>query len=221
MAIIVTKRLPDEERDEVSLDWPMPVEVVPRAGTTLGGTTVAADYVWRLAQQGRVYTASDSAEDQTVTGQTSFANTTPTFLLRVPSGVVAVPLGVDLGQTGSVAGGAVQVVIAQDNQDRYASGGTAETIFQPNRMVDRPPLCALYSGATATAGYGVRLWGATIGQDVSPAEGAVPGPFWAPRAPLLLVGPAALLVFTWAGTTGPTWFWTVSWAELTPQEVGL
>lgn len=169
-----------------------------------------------LTAEGRVFYASDSADDQLVTGQTSFAATTPTFLLDVPSGVTAIPLMARLFQAGTVAGGAVSVAIEIDDAARYASGGTSETVLcaRTTPVVDQH-LCKLYSGATAASGYGVRIAGYLLGQDVSPAEGAVNEILWTPTAGLdLLVGPAAFLVFTWAGTTGATWDWSVKWAEI-------
>lgn len=172
------------------------------------------DLIWRLAKEGRIWIASDADENDLVTGQTSFAATTPTFLLSIPTGTVCVPLEVNLSQTGGVAGGAVDVIVYVDNTDRYASGGTAELAFNPAvNQIARTAACTLRSGATAAAGVGARLWGATIGQDVSPAEGAVPNAGWRPSFPMLLHGPASLLVFTYAATTGPTFFWNISWAE--------
>lgn len=174
-----------------------------------------SDLLAWLSAEGRIFYASDADQNDLVTGQTSFANTTPTFLLDVPSGTTAIPLGVRLFQTGSVAGGAVDVIMEIDDADRYNTGGTSETVLCSRTSGGQTNLCALYSGATANAGYGVRIFGATLGQDVSPAEGAVNEVVWAPSAGLdFLVGPAAFAIYTYAGTTGPTWFWTIKWAEL-------
>lgn len=171
-----------------------------------------------LASQGKVFYASDADQNDLVTGQTSFANTTPTFLLDIPSGTVAVPLMMTLCQTGTVAGGAVDIIMEFDNATRYASGGTSETAF--NARSDKGAVyqtdrnSRLFTGATASAGYGIRVMGLTTGQDVSPAEGAVQEIIWTPPAGFdFLVGPASWAVYTYAGTTGPTWFWTFKWAE--------
>ena len=168
-----------------------------------------------LASQGRIYTASDADQNDLVTGQTSFAATTPTFMIDVPSGTTIVPLLVSLGQTGTVAGGAVSVIIELDNADRYNTGGTAETVFN-NKTAGGvfTNNSTLYSGATAESGYGVRVFGVTVGADVEPAEGISNEVLWTPTStPEFLVGPAAFLVYTYAATTGPTWFWTIKWAE--------
>ncbi len=187
---------------------------------TIRGTPYAAEFLWRQAAEGRVFVASDADQNDTVTGQETFANTTPTFLLDVPVGTTAVPLGIDLSQSGTVAGGDIIAAITIDNVGRYASGGTAEKIFTPTKARSpNPSFCKLYSGATATAGYGIRLWGATIAPDVSPAEGIVPGPFWTPTAPFLLQGPAALMVFTYSSGPGPTWLWSITWTEMPTDEL--
>lgn len=187
----------------------------------LGSSISAADPIWRLSASGRIFIASDADENDLVTGQTSFVATTPTFLLAIPSGTVCLPLFVNLSQTGTVAGGPIDVISYMDNTNRYSSGGTSELVFNPNSRSEttngvagpRVNVCTLYSNPTAAAGVGARIFGATIGQDVSPAEGGVPGPFWRAELPYMLTGPASFLVFTYAGTTGPTWFWSIGWAE--------
>ena len=169
-----------------------------------------------LASQGRIFTASDADQNDTVTGQTSFVATTPTFLLDIPSGTTVVPLLVSLGQTGTVAGDAISVIIELDNADRYASAGTSETVFNNKTGGGVVTNAAtLYSGATAESGYGIRTFGITVAQDVAPAEGISNEVLWTPTStPEFLVGPAAFLVYTYATTTGPTWFWTIKWAEI-------
>ena len=172
----------------------------------------------KLALDGRVFIAADADENDRVTGQTSFANTTPTFLIDIPAGTTCIPLFVNLTQCGTVAGGDVSVRIAIDDRQRYASGGTAETVYNPSKRFKRTNKCTLYSGATANApaidSYGIRLFSAVVGADVSPAEGAVQGPYWVPEVPYILEGPAAFLVYTDAGTTGPTWEWSLGWGSI-------
>lgn len=175
-----------------------------------------------LATLGRVFYASDADQNDVVTGQTSFANTTPTFLLDVPTGQTAIPLMVNLYQTGTVAGGAIDIILEIDNADRYNTGGTSETVLCSRTTGGDlggtlPTGLALYSGATANAGYGIRLDAATIAQDVDPAvtETAQRKYLWTPHAGLdYVVGPGAFAVYTYAGTTGPTWFWTIKFAVI-------
>ena len=172
----------------------------------------------KLAIEGKVFYAADSAANTFVTGQTSWVVTTPTFLLQIPDGTTVVPLGINLNQTTPVAGGAVDILVEFDNADRYASGGTSETVF-PARITGpsgtNTSLCTMWSNPTATSAYGIRVDGVTVGNDVSSAEGVINEYVWTPSGGYdFLVGPAAVLVFTYAGTTGPTWIWNFKWGEI-------
>ena len=207
----------------VSPEDPAPVALVdpPRPLTVKEMLMRGADVAGLLALEGRVFYASDAAANDRVTGQTSFANTTPTFLLRVPANTVAIPLLTSLGQSGSVAGGDITVIIESDNVDRFSSSGTSETVFNSNtRTGGATNLCTLYSGATATGGYGARIMGITVAADVAPAEGISNELIWSPSGPDFLVGPASFLVYTFAASTGPTWLWTFKWAECPLDRLG-
>lgn len=182
------------------------------------GSPFVADFIWRLALEGRIFISSDGDADDLVLGQTSFASTTPTFLLDIPGDAVALPLALNLSQSGTVAGGAVNVIMAlYRGPSIYASGGVTEKVFNPQSGND-PNKCTLYTNPTVTDAYGIRIWGATVGQDVSPAEGAVPGPYWKPEVPIPFRGPASLLIYTYAATTAPSWLWSLYWAEWTTSE---
>jgi hypothetical protein len=179
--------------------------------------TAADALATRLAAEGRVFYGSDADQNDTVTGQTSFANTTPTFMIRHDSTntVVLVPLYISLNQTGTVAGDAVQIIVEIDNAARWSSGGTVETVLSSRPLKGKTNQCILYSNPTAGSGYGVRVDGITTGQDVSPAEGALQQYLWTPTSTMDILDPGSnLLVYTYAGTTGPTWFWTFKWAEI-------
>lgn len=167
----------------------------------------------QMALGGRIFVSSDADQNDRVTGQTSFANTTPTFMIDVPSGTTCIPLFVNLTQSGTVAGGDIAVEIEIDKIDRYNTGGTEEKAYT-SRLKNRTNVCKLYSGATANSGYGIRVFAATIAPDVSPAEGAVQGPYWQAEIPYLIDGPGAFLVYTYAASTGPTWEWSIAWAEV-------
>lgn len=193
-------------------------------GMTADGSAFHADYLHALAREGRIFVARDGDEDDTVTGQTSFAATTPTFLLDVPNGTVAIPLWVRLVQVGSVAGGAISVHISADNLSRYSSGGTSETISS-TRTDTGTALSTLYSGATAAAATArnIIVDHAVIAPDVAPASADAQkfDYLWTPHssAPLYVVGLGAFLVFTYAASTGPTWRWSVGWAEIPESEL--
>lgn len=181
--------------------------------------TVISDLIWKFAAKGNLFISSDADDNDLVTaGQTSYAATTPTWVVDVPLGRTVIPLFVNLSQSGSVAGGAVDVIISIDRDNtRRSSGGTVEKVYGVRKGRSTP--VAVYStNPTASSGYGIRVWAATIGQDVSPAEGAVPGPFWRPEIPLELEGPASLLIYTYAASTAPTWYWSIGFGEFLTSE---
>lgn len=189
---------------------------IPVRGGGLPVPTI--DFLWKASYEGKVFVAGDADQNDVVTGQTSFANTTPTLMLDVPDGINCIPLFVDLMQTGTVAGGDIELLFEIDRVDRYSSGGTSEKVF--SSMMGGPKnKVACYSGATAVAGYGMTLSRYDLAPDVSPAEGAVNKPFWTPPYPVILRGPAAFLIYSSAGITGPTWFWNIGWIELTDAEL--
>lgn len=198
-------------------------DVVHRSPATMDGVPFSADYLLRLALAGRQFIFGDADQNDAVLGQTSFANTTPTFLLSVPIGVTAIPLFLNLSQTGAVAGADIDFYVEYDFLDRFSTGGTAETGKNTNTGVpvsQRAPQCTFRSNATASAGFGMTVDRTTIAPDVSPAEGIVPGPKWIPPVPIILSGPASLLVYLLAGTTAPTVLWNFGCVELPSEWAG-
>ena len=173
----------------------------------------------RAAAAGRLVIASNADQNDQVTGQTSFANTTPTFLLNVPSGSCAVPLWFRLYQGGAAAGGAVTVLAELDDIAAYASGGTEEALFYVRNGAGFTSGCKVYSNATATAGYGIGIYHKdVVGTDVTPAIGDLIDMHllheWKAPFVLPLVGPASFKIFTHAGTTAPTWYWTIAFLDV-------
>jgi len=187
---------------------------------TRDGAMCTADFFMKLALQGRIFCGSDAdANDVLAASPTSFADTTPSLLIDVPSGTAMLPLKVQLTQAGSVAGAVIFVKIAIcTTAISYASGGTAETVF--GARSDKPVTqnCSLYSLPTVTTGLLTKqVYNTQMGPDISPAEGAVPEVLWTPQKnghPMILVGPASFGVFGYAGTTGPQFAWDISWAEV-------
>ena len=176
-------------------------------------------FAW-LSSQGKLYRLGGAALNTTATGATSFATTTPTFgvFLDAASGLAMIPAEWRMMQAGTVGGGAVTVLMEMDNADRYTSGGTAMTVMSTDLLSAALPAGAsAFSTAggaiTATDAVGVRMAGWLLGQDVSPAEGAVNEIVWrAGPGPDILRTTAAAgaswLINTSAGSTGPTWFWS-------------
>ena len=174
-----------------------------------------------LASEGMMYRFAGSALNTTATGATSVATTTPTFLMNVTAGTqyAIIPAEARLFQAGTVAGGAVTVLLEMDNADRYTSGGTAMTVQNVKTTGPAIPSgVAAYStvgsAIVATNAAGVRMAGYLLGQDVSPAEGAVNEITWTPQAGTEVLVPTSTLGASWlintsAGTTGPTWFFSL------------
>jgi hypothetical protein len=129
-----------------------------------------------------------------------------------------------LFQTGTVAGGAIGVIMEIDDTDRYSSGGTVATVLATNLRGAREGMVAgvtpklwsaTGSAVVATNAYGVRHAGYTLGQDVSPAEGAVNELIWTPSAGVdFLIGPASWLIYTYvAAGQAPSWIWSFKFAQ--------
>lgn len=206
--------------------------LVDSSGRPLSPTTSALtiperlqsqDFLSYLALQGKTFTLGpSSAINATVTGQTSFVATTPTFLLNVPTGKTVIPLFMGLAQAGSVAGGDITVLMGKDKINRYSSGGTALSALPDRSSASTQPTSTLYSGATATSGVATRMMGLQIGPDVSPAEGVINEIVWTPAATLdYLDGPAAWMVYTYAASTGPTWLYEFKFAEVDTSDLAL
>lgn len=178
-----------------------------------------------LAAEGYMYRFSGAALNTTATGATSFATTTPTFCLVVDAGTqfAVIPAEARLFQAGTVAGGAITYLMEMDNADRYTSGGTA--LLAQNVKTTGPTLAsrvtagavAMYdtnsTAIVATDAVGIRMDGALLGQDVSPAEGAVQSIIWTPQAGIDILAPTASLGASWlintsAAVTGPTWLYS-------------
>lgn len=193
---------------------------------TPNGAAFTSDYLHMLAREGRIFGAGDSTLVATITGRTSIATTTPDLLLTVPDATIAIPLYLQLTQTGTVAGGEITIHLEYDNADRYSSGGTTETVLSTRTDNPVSNACTLRSSSgtaiTATDAYGMGLWHGEFIQDVDPA---VADDFkwhnwdWSPPVPVYLVGPASFLVYTAAATTGPTFYWNFFWAEIPESEL--
>src|SRR3972149_2079055 len=193
------------------------------------GEQLTVPWYQEWVNKGRVYQASTPTVGTAVAlSGTGYVATTPALLLTVPAGTTAVPLLVRLRQGGTVAGGVITGLIAADTINRYSSGGTAHTIINlkiggagapTNGTGARVSACSFYSGATA-AGVTthIQLYGAIITHDVATTPNAFQNvvPDWPlPGEPApLLVGPASLLVHSFAATTAPSWHYAVRWIEL-------
>jgi hypothetical protein len=220
MSIIYTRGDGAIRDDPVSEGNPFPVHQFYDPGQTFGSRKypLNADWGTALIFGGYAFLAGDADQNDAVTGQTSFASTTPTFMLRNPVGSdkVLFPPYYNLTQSGSVAGGDITVVTEVD-ADVYSTGGTSERVKNQRYGMAGAPTNKglLYSGATAIAGYGIVTGTpATLAPDVSPAEGVINIYEWSNPGGVLLDPGTCLKSFTYAASTGPTWLWGFPWFEI-------
>jgi len=178
---------------------------------------VVSDRYDQAIFDGRAFMVSNAARETALAvGGTSFSDTAPAFILDVPSGTGIVPLEIDLRQGGTVAGGAITVLATLSDKVRRASSGTSHT---PQSMrFDEPHAakCSFYTGPTANTNTDdISLFGGIYEHNL---DGAITASqvFWSARTsfPPYLVGPASLVIYTFAGTTQPSWFFTIKWAEV-------
>ena len=123
----------------------------------------------------------------------------------------------ELRQGGTVAG-AVSHCVDERWKMRFATLAAAPPTPRQNMRFDEPnsSACSSYTGATAGANTDdITLFAGQFEANVDSGEG-VGQVHWSYKKHLvpLLVGPASLLVYTFAGTTQPSWFFTFKWAEL-------
>ena len=178
---------------------------------------VVSDRYDQAILDGRAFMVSNAARETALAvGGTSFSDTAPAFILDVPSGTGVVPLEIDLRQGGTVAGGVITVLATLSDKVRRASSGTSHT--PQNMRFDEPQTsgCSFYTGPTAaTNDDDISLFSGLYEHNL---DGALTTShvLWSARhsyAPYL-VGPASLVVYTFAGSTQPSWFFTFKWAEV-------
>jgi hypothetical protein len=150
---------------------------------------------------GRRFSVAHQTPGTTFTGQTSFAATTPTFLINQSSGSHRVVLSnFALCQDGAAAGGTIHIALAIDSASRYSSGGTAIT---PQATAMPSALSAGFSfraNPTASSPSAARI----LYEWTQPAWlGSVFNPDLMDGVLIGYTG--SILVYTWAATTAPTW----------------
>lgn len=198
----------------------------PKPRLNRRGEQVSPDFYQQLVQDGRVFLASNAARETAIAGGgTSFGDTAPAFLLDVPTGYTAIPLEIHLAQGGTVAGGIITVLVTLSDKVRYASGGAA--ITPQNMRFDEPyaSACSFYDCGTDIVANAntddITLWAAMLDQDVSTKPEASINVNWSARFNLapLLVGPASLVIYAFAGSTEPSLFYNIIWAEIPTASV--
>lgn len=184
------------------------------------GNTVTKGDFSALNEQARVFHTSNAARETALAvGGTSFSDTAPAFSFDVPSGVTAIPIRFKLNQGGTVAGGAITVLICSDSGVRHNTGGTLLTL---RALRDDAPIDSrlddFRSGATLNANtLDVTHWGTILDNDVATIPGSVGTRVSWPEVgdePPILIGPASFQIYAFASGTQPSWFFSFVWAEI-------
>jgi hypothetical protein len=192
---------------------------VDRAAANTRGEQVVISWEQQMVQAGRVFMVSNAARETALAmGGTSFSDTAPAFAFDVPNGITAIPLKLVMNQGGTVAGGVITCLITNDNKLRISSTGTVITSRNMRNDVPRASVCIFDVSPTA-AGNALdsTLWAAILDQQVGAAASVGPNtrinwPEPGDVAPVLY-GPASLVVYTFASTPQPSWFFSFKWAE--------
>lgn len=196
---------------------------VSRRGETL---VIPAAQGW--VNKERVYIASNAAKQTALaTGGTSYSDTAPAFILDVAAGTTMIPLSIGLRQGGTVAGGVITVIVTADIGNRYSSGGTAITarnlkigggVAAGNRRASGVTVYGTSPTASAVNTH-ISLQSTILTPDVG-AGTLVNSPNAVFEWPKLgevapeLIGPASLVIYTYAGTTQPSWYFNFKWLEI-------
>lgn len=165
---------------------------------------------YHAMRHGLLYKVTHQTPGTAVTAQTSFVDTTPTFLIQTSAAARSVVgLSMWLSQAGTVAGAPIDITIAIDDRARRASGGTQIT--------------ALNSDMAQATAAGATFW-------FNPTANAADADtryVWAMTAPATLgtitsinfedglaIGTTgSILIYTFAATTAPTWRLGFEWLE--------
>jgi hypothetical protein len=150
---------------------------------------------------GRRFTVAHQTPGTTITGQTSYVATTPTFLIYQGSASHRVVLSsFALCQAGTPAVDTIHVALAIDSTNRYSSGGTSITpqatampsALSPGFSFRYNPTASSPSAARILYEWTQPVWaGSVFNPDL--LDGVLIG----------LTG--SILIYTWAATMAPTW----------------
>lgn len=184
-------------------------------------------------KQGRVFHATHGALTTPVAFQTDLVRQTPDLMVRVPSGIVIVPLRVSVAAEGTSVAGVWQCLISACNNDPGIANVTAFIPVNVNsRYSTTGSKVTAYitaTGDTGTAPTGVSdLFRAyvqpridNVGTGSAPFEQVVYAPLWGYGAPSVVgsdTSTNAFMVYVGSGATTPTGYILAAWAEFTYAE---
>lgn len=198
--------------------------------SNIRGSLLTHDERQSFIEEGKGYCLVNPAKQTALAmGGVSYSDTAPALLVDVPSGHKMLPLFLRLRQGGTVAGGVITVILTVDNIVRYTSGGTGITPLplRTNVAAASSNMVAYYGTAagaiTAIAVSRNQLVAAAIiTHDVATTPNSPQTRFNFPDGPddewPVLVGPASFVMYGYAATTQPSWFFNFSWLELTSSQ---
>ena len=174
------------------------------------------DYRQLMKQAGQMFQVSNAAKQTALAaGGTSYSDTAPAFNFDVPAGITMFPELIRLRQCGTVAGGVITYLVTWDNAVRLTSG-TQLTIRNVRSDAPYASGCTAYANPTIAAlSQHNEVCGGIMAMDVATSP-SLAGNMLELTSEFLpiLVGPASFQIYTFAGTTQPSWFYRIVWGEM-------
>ena len=170
-----------------------------------------------LTWEGKAFNVENPTLATGITGQTSLALTLATLHFHNNGAKAMVPLWLNFTQTGSVAGGRIEVVIYAFDVDQFTSG-TACEVNCTNRQKKSGSQVTVDHTSTipsiTPAGNNVELYSTEVFQTVSAVSNGEPTNFLPSPGCWVIAPLGGLAIYTNAASTGPTWHFDCGWAEL-------
>lgn len=175
-------------------------------------TLIDVGYRHRLTRKGRRFIATHQTLGTDITGQTSLVATTPTFLLYQASEATLIAINsIVLSQSGTVAGGLIDLVVGIDNTNRFSAGGTVVT---PSNLLAGDATTANSTFRTNPTATAAGTTDYIFNRTVAASLGAVSVLDIGDEVVIPQTG--SLVIHTAASGTGPSWRFEVDYTEIDP-----
>lgn len=204
------------------------------------GELIVPDWWFQVAAEGRIFMFGDGIEDTHDDGQAALADTTPTYILKAPSGgTVLVPMGVEMELT-TEGGAAPNIALTYVQEDiTVSTAGTTRTVLNAlgglsprasQAVAQLNPTMAAFTGAQnvvlkATRNIVDNILSVENIVTGAAAGGAIAQNFplatlnWTPMGPLILRAGSMISLHVYTGTSDSKWRTTWMWAELEADRV--
>lgn len=188
------------------------------------GALITMDWYTAMAMEGRVFNTANASPDTKLTGTVNYTATVPDLCFVAPAGTTMIPVYLTI-HAEDMTGTDNHIVVVVDSGDLYTSGGTA-CAAPTNLRTDSPYSSAIakyYNGDSAITAVDPGT-GETIVDYYFNAftDATTSPPFvyqWQPKCPPVLVGPATLLVYVYAASTGAEYGFSYQWVELPSNSI--